>query len=324
MPKNIVWKKGMRLSDELFRTADELTWAHIGQALQLAAGGSFGLFPGSHTFHVELGLRSNFVEVDSLECLAITRNGNLLDAHWDSKFTSNFDTRIPLPKENIQSSYYLIISVPANEKRVTSDGFCEPAYSLSLMESDSALPDNAFPIARLVYDYAWRIDDLDFVPPCLYVSSHPAFQQLCDHYLRLLTILDATCCNQLTSVGREAIAMLLPIIRQLRIRVDKERDTLTPMSLLGMVQECVCTFVTACDIFHTFYLDDAERWKNYVGLPYSQQDVHGRIKEGLDLCMTINEKLNTLGVAPPVVQAPPKPEPAKKKKNSNLIITIGK
>lgn len=310
----------MRLSDELFRTADAFTSAHIGQALQLAAGGRFGLFPGHHAFHVELGLRSDFVEVDSLECLAITRDGSLIDAHWDSKFTGNFDTRVALPKEDIKPSYFLIISVPISEKRPTGDGYCEPSYSLSLLDSDCAVPDKALPIARLVYDYAWRIDDLDFVPPCLYVSSHPAYQQMREQFELLLAKLEATSSSHLNSEGRPAVAMLLPNIRQLRIRVDKERDMLTPMTLLGMVQQCVSAFVTACDIYETFLLDDAEEWKNYIALPYSQRDVLGRLKEGLTLCVNINEKLGTLGVAPPPVRPVRAPEPTRKSKR---VITIG-
>lgn len=314
----------MRLSDELFRMADSFTSAHIAQALAVASAGRMGLFPSGRRFALELSLRNDMIEVDCLECTAITRDGTLIEAHWDTNYTGTFDTRVVLPKTDIQSSYFLTIEAPLGAIRTSSDGYSEPAYTLVLRESDSALPDNALPIAHIVYDYAWRIDDLDFVPPCLYVSSHPAYVQLLEQFSQLLNAMSAALHNQLYSNARILTAYMLPTVRQLAIRTDKERDLLTPMSLLGMVQQCVSAFATSCELSDVIRLENLDDWLNYAAMPYSVRDVYTRIKEGLNLCANINQRLSTLDVAPPPMpQRPTTPRPEPSRPSTKRVITIG-
>ncbi|MBR6283403.1 MAG: hypothetical protein IKR25_03810 [Muribaculaceae bacterium] len=307
MPKTISWKKGMRLSDEIFRTADAFTAAHIGQALLLGSAGRFGLFPGQSPFQVSLSLSADFVEVESLDCLGLTRAGHLIDTHWDTRYTSNFDTRVPLPRDGVQQQYLLIIMTPDGELRETGDGYCEPAYTLALMRCDSTLPDNALPLARLVYNYAWQIDDIDFVPPCLFVSSHKAYEDLLTQFINQLIMLDKAATAHINSAAKQVIRLILPAVRSLRIAADKQRDTLTPMALLGMVQQCVSAFVTGCEVDDNITLDELSEWKNYIAAPYSEHHVHQLIKQGLAVCATIVDKINGLSVA--TATAPPPPAP---------------
>ncbi|MBO7610373.1 MAG: hypothetical protein J6S96_09260 [Muribaculaceae bacterium] len=308
MPKMINWKKGMRLSDDIFRTADAFTATQIGHAMVLAAAGRFGLFPCTRPFQVNVNISNDFIEVESLECLGLTRDGQMIEAHWDSHFTSNFDTRVPLPKGGNSQDCLLVIQAPNNEYRETSDGYCEPAYKLALIDSDKALPGNALPVARLVFNsYAWQLDDNDFVPPCLFVSSHPLFEQQRVQFIQLLDALEANAVAHLGTVGHGVIMSLLPQVRALRIVADKQRDTLTPMELLGLVQQCVSAFVTGCEMDRMINLNDIEEWKNYVKAPYSVRHVRQLIQQGLSLCAAINEKINNFGSVMP--EPAPRPVP---------------
>ncbi len=330
MPKTINWKKGMRLSEEIFRHADAHTAAHIGQALALAAAGRFGLFPGLRPFKVSVNISTDFAEVESMECLGLTRGGHLVEVSWDSRFTSNFDTRVPLPKEDSGQPYLLTIAVPDGELRPTNDGCCEPAYRLQLQRADSALPGNALPVARLVHNVSWQVDDIDFVPPCLFVSSHPAFVQLLEQLLNQLAAIERSALAQLDSAGRDVIALLLPHLRTLRITADKQRDTLTPMQLLGLVQQCVGTFVGACQVSHHIALSEAGDWLNYAYAPYSEQNVRQLIIQGLSLCAAIAERIDAFPAAEPAPQpAPPRrpepkpaPTPPPAKPDSIRILTV--
>ena len=313
MPKTISWKKGMRLSDEIFRTADALTAEHIGQAMALGAAGRFGLFPGMKPFHVSLALSSDFVEIESLDCMGLTRDGQLIDVHWDSRYTSNFDTRVPLPKDGMQQEYLLIITLQEGEMRESGEGLCEPAYRLALLRCDITLPGNALPVARLVYNYAWQIDDIDFVPPCLFVSSHKAYGELLSEFINLLVRLDVSATSHINSAAKQILRLFLPIVRALRITADKQRDTLTPMALLGLIQQCVSTFVTGCEMDDYIKLDELNEWKNYSSAPYSEHHVHQLIKQGLAVCAAIDDKINGLSIAaaptptPPHTPQPPAP-----------------
>ncbi len=297
----------MRLSDDIFRTADAFTAEHIGQAMTLAAAGRFGLLPCSRPFQVNVNVSNEFIEVESLYCLGLTRDGMLIDARWDSHYTSNFDTRVPLPKDNSIQDCLLVIKAPEDQLRVTGDGYCEPAYTLALMGSENALPGNALPVARLVFNsYSWQIDDTDFVPPCLFVSSHLAYEQQREQFQQSLNALEANAVAHINTIGRQVIAMLLPQLRSLRITNDKRRDLLTPMELLGLVQQCVSAFVTGCELDEVINLNDIDEWKNYVNAPYSMRHVRQLIQQGLGLCASINEKINNFAIEAP---APPKPEP---------------
>lgn len=322
MPKTINWKKGMRLSDDIFRTADAFTATQIEHAMVLAAAGRFGLFPSMKPFQVNVNISNDFIEVESMECFGLTRDGQMIEAHWDSHFTSNFDTRVPLPKGGESLECLLIIQVHKDKYRETGDGYCEPAYTLALINSDNALPGNALPVARLVFNsYAWQLDDTDFVPPCLFVSSHALFEQQRVQFIQLLDALDANAVAHLGTVGHGVIMSLLPQVRNLRIVADKQRDTLTPMELLGLVQQCVSAFVTGCEMDRVINLNDIEEWKNYVKAPYSVRHVRQLIQQGLGLCAAINEKINNFGAVmhepiprpvPPMPQAPPPPVENKK------------
>ena len=298
----------MRLSNEIFRHADAYTAAHIGQAMALAAAGRFGLFPGQRPFKVSVNISTDFAEVESMECLGLTRDGHLVEVCWDTRYTSNFDTRVPLPKEATEQPYLLTIAVPDGELRPTNDGCCEPAYQLQLQRADAALPGNALPVARLVYNVSWQVDDIDFVPPCLFVSSHPSFVQQHAHLLNQLAIIESNAMAHLDSAGRDVIALLLPQLRALRIAADKQRDTLTPMQLLGMVQQCVGTFVAACQVSQHIVLSEAGDWLNYAYAPYSEQNVRPLIIQGLGLCAAIADRINAF----PAVEPEPVPEPPRR------------
>lgn len=324
MPKTINWKKGMRLSDEIFRTADTYTASHIGLAMSLASAGRFGLFPGEHTFDVSINISPDFLEVEALNCLGLTRDGNLIEVSWDSRYTSHFDTRVPLPKNVGETADYLLtIQHPGGELRQLNDSSCEPAYTLALQRADAALPGNALPISRIVHNISWQLDDIDFVPPCLFVSSHQAYMQLHARFLSLLDALEKSASAHLDSIGGDVAAQVLLNARNLKIIADKQRDTLTPMALLGIIQQCVNTFVTACELSANINLSEHDDWVNYIRAPYSEQNVRVLIESGLERCSAIVEKINSFRDAKLRVERETFPqEPAPKSKNGREVYTV--
>ena len=66
MPKRINWKKGMRLTDEVLQASDQCTDESIAQAVLLAAGGRFGLFPAVRPFRLSLSITKGVVNVEAL------------------------------------------------------------------------------------------------------------------------------------------------------------------------------------------------------------------------------------------------------------------
>ena len=294
MTKRICWKKGMRLTDEILRASDNAAMEFVGNAFVLAAAGRFGLFPTAKPFELSLNIIKGLVDVESLTCLAITKGGDLIDVNYDSKYTNTFDTRVQIPETNGEKELILTIDSHDGQWKDANNGYEEPEYSFSLLTPNSPVPANSLPIARIVDEYGWRMDDIDFVPPCLFVTSHPKYIDLLQQFSNVLSEIDAKARGLVRSNGKEAIRVFWPIVQQLMITVSKECDTMTPMALLSNVQKCVSAFTCACELDDYLNLADAEKFRNYVYAPYNYKDSYLRIKEGLDLCFSIREKVEKM------------------------------
>ena len=248
MTKRICWKKGMRLTDDILRASDNSTMELVGNALALAAAGRFGLFPSVTPYELSLNINKGLVDVEQLSCLAVTKGGYLIDAHYDTKFTNTFDTRIQIPEVNGEKELILTIDASLDKWKDTNDGYEEPEYTFSLIAPNSPLPANSLPVARIVNQYGWRMDDVDFVPPCLYITSHQKYLELKKQFEEVLVAVDTKARNLLRSKGKEAIRIFWPVVQQLMITINKECDLMTPMDLLASVQKFVSAFTCACDL----------------------------------------------------------------------------
>lgn len=298
MAKRICWKKGMRLTDDILRSSDNCTEEFVGRALCLAAAGRFGLLPSSNPFELSVNISMGMVDVETLNCLAVTKGGKLIDVHYDTRYTNVFDTRVQIPESLGEKEYILTINTDSGHWKDTGDGYEEPVCSFSLLTTTTPVPENSLPIGRVVDEYGWRMDDVDFVPPCLFVSSHQKYENLLHQFSELLSGIDVKARKVVKSRSKGAISVFWPIVQQLMITVNKEHDMMTPMQLLSNVQKCVSAFTCACDIDDYLELSDADKFRSYVMAPYNYKDSYQRIQEGLGLCFSISEKVDKMDEGP--------------------------
>lgn len=304
--KRIAWKRGMRLTDDILRASDDKTIELIGKAFVLASANRFGLLPSSKPFEISLNIGNGFIDVESLSCLAVTRKGLLIDVMYDTRYSNNFSTRITIPDMPGVEEYILTIDVQEGQWKDTLDGMEEPIYKFSLLPVETNIPDNSMPIAHIVDEYGWRMDDIDFVPPCLFVASHNKFRELQQRFVDVLAMLDVKSQLAAKSGAHNTIAIFWPLVQQLRIAADKELDLLTPMMLLSNVQKCVSAFTCACALDETIELSDAKMFQSYVLAPYNYREVYQRIKVGLNLCFSIAEKVEKIAESIPAQPESPR------------------
>ncbi|MBR6981762.1 MAG: hypothetical protein IKH88_18290 [Prevotella sp.] len=291
MHKRINWKKGMILTDELFRDADACTMAWVRHAYAMAAVGRFGLLPSTEPFQLTLHIADGFVEVTTLSCLALTKSGELIDARFDTTYTNAYDTRVRMPERRNADVMLLAIEATDEPWRETNDGYETPCYSFIIIRTDTPVPERAVPIARLVYDDGWKMDEELFVPPCLFVKSHVWFLEQLQRLVRILRELDGKCRK---AKGRTVVTAFWPVVRQLAIAADKECDTMTPMALLSKVQQCVGTFTCACALDDSLDLEDADLFDEFAMAPYNYKNAYQDIKMGLDIIQDICLKMDKL------------------------------
>lgn len=306
MSKRICWKKGMRLTDEVLRASSDAELELIGKSLALGSAGRFGLLPSLQPFSISLNIGKENIEIESLNCLAITKERRLIDVNYNAQFDKTFETKVTLPNHLNASELYLTIDLVGEEWRELSNGYEEPVYQFSLITPNNPIAGNSFPIAHLVNsEYGgWHVDDLDFVPPCLYLSSHPKYLELFSRFQSVLSNMNEKTRSLIDSKAKSAMRMFLPLLRQIMIETDKNRELLTPMMLLGLIQRYICAFTTSFELDEIIGLSDADTFYNYAFSPYSLQNAYQKAKEGLELCLTIQEKMDKIQTKAPE----PKPQ----------------
>ena len=312
MPKKISWKKGMRLTDEVMLASDACTADYVNQALMLAAGGRFGLFPSTRPFMIQLSINKGFIEVEAINCLAITRGGVIIDAQFDTRFNNTIDGRVQIPNDSDDREFILTINARPDDWKETSDGYMEQNYTFALVSSKTGISDYAMPVSRIVYEDGWREDNTKFVPPCLCITAHPKFEELHTQFLQLLRNIDETTSQQLETAARTAITIYWPVVKQMLIKAGTEHDVMTPQELMACVQRVVGSFVLACEVDDMLELAEANTFRNYSVTPYSYRIAYLRIKQGLGMVYAIGEKvekLNLIKRVEPQKPDPPKPDP---------------
>lgn len=299
----------MRLTDEVLRASDQSTLELVGSVVALAAAGRYGLLPAVDPFVLSVNVAGGLVDVVALNCVAVTRGGDLIEARYDTRYTNAFDTRVALPDDATAREYILTINAHQERWADAGDGFEQPVYTFALQAPDTPIGPHAFPIGRIVDSEfgGWRIDDVDFIPPCMFVTAHPKYVELLAQFRQLLSRLDKQASELLHSEGKNAMRIFWPAVQRLMITVDKEGDVMTPMSLLASVQQCVSAFTCACDLDDYLELDGAEEFRSYILRPYSYKQAHQTIKQGLDICFQISEKVDKLKAATPAAPAPGRP-----------------
>lgn len=301
MTKRICWKKGMRLTEEILRASDDAGLELISKTLVLGSVGRFGLFPSLRPFSITLNIGKENLDVESLNCLAITREGCIIDVNYSAKYENTLETSIPFPNHLDADELYLTIETINGQWKETSNNYEEPLYLFRLITPNNPLANNSMPIAHLVNsEYGgWHVDDINFVPPCLYIWSHQKYEELFNKFLGILSEMSEKVGLLINSQARNAMRSFLPQLQQIMIETDKGRELMTPMSFLGLIQRFVCAFTTSCELDENISLSDSSIYWNYAFSPYTIQNAFQRSKEGLDICFAICEKIDRIQVNKP-------------------------
>lgn len=296
MAKRVLWKKGMRLTDEILTLSDKCTEELISKGLVLGACGRLGLMPSIRKFNISIDINNDIIDIVSVDCIGLTRNGRLIDVQYDTNYTNSFDTRVVIPSQNPDLRYYLCISA-FDDVRDTNDGLCETQYRFILIEENSPVPDSSLPIARILYDeFCWRSDEANFVPPCLYVTSHFRYEELAQKFFRTLRDINSGLPQQLNTEKGDAVKIFWPIVQQIMISMDKELDTMTPMAFLSNIQKLVSAFYCACCLDECITISDPEQYISFVNTSYNYRNAYEIISIGVNLSFSINEKIKTFSI----------------------------
>lgn len=312
MHNRVTWKKGMRLSTEVFNAMDKANEESLCMVSLLGAANRYGLFPSTEPFELSVNIHGNVLEVTSLNCHGITKTGCFIDIAYDSNFVNTFDTRMAIPDGADGEAYYLVLKIDEGQLREINETLSELSYSFELVGENSPIADNCLPVGMLVNQYGWRLDETDFVPPCLYLTAHPRYMEQLekartyakDLFSKCLLSPDCIAKSLLTQIGTSSAAIFS--------RLDKERDTLTPGQLFALLQQLASAFLFGCLADEYVSLENQDPFVLYAQKPYDAKNIYRDIETGLTLCAEISTKMNAVCAMTEVRQQTEAPKPAAK------------
>lgn len=294
MPLKVTWKKGMRLGTDVFNALDSTIDENIRLTTLVSSGGRCGLFTTVKPFELSVNINNNILEVVSLSCHGITRSGKLVDIDFDSDYTITFDTRVPIPGVNSSDAFILIVRMKDKAWREVTEMYSEPLYTFELLGENSIVDDDSLPIARVVNQYGWRLDETDFVPPCLYIGAHRMFTDLLERAKAIFKSISDRCMTAKNCVARHLLSLIWSEALATYVTLDKERGSITPEQLYASVQKVIGAFVVGCSVDEYVSLENADPFVMYIQKPYDARNLYRDIKKGLELSAEISVKMDAV------------------------------
>ncbi len=311
MPLKVTWKKGMRLTADVFDAMDACNGENLRLAILAESGGRYGLFPSSRPFELSVNIGNNVLEVVSLSCRGITRSGRLVDIDFDSNYTCTFDTRVAIPSGNTDEEYLLVVKLHDKEFREVGSMHSECVYSFELLGANSPVDADSLVVGCLVNQYGWRLNETDFVPPCLFVDAHPKFAEQLEKAKGMFKSVSDRCLGAHGCVARFLLNSVWTAAFAEYTSLDKERGCITPGRLLSAVHKLVGAFVAGCSVDECVTLENEAPFVEYMRMPYAACSIYRDIAKGLGLCAEISVKMESVCAmteARQTVAEPPKPK----------------
>lgn len=313
MPNKITWKKGMRLTAEIFNSMDATHYEDISSVCQLASIGRCGLFPSVEPFEISVNVQNNIIEVVSLRCHGVTKSGCLVNIDFDSTYTNTFDTRIQIPAVDENDSLILAVKMHPGEWREINETFSEATYSFELFGENTIIDHDCLPIGSLINQYGWRLNETDFIPPCLYISSHRRYEELLQKAVDLLKGLFLRCLDMQECIAGTLVSSVWNAASSAHQRLDKERETLTPGQFYSIIQQFIGGFLIGCCSDPYISLENMATYVNYTQQSLNQRTINKDIERGLELCEEISIKMDAVSKMTALPNETPERPPHKPK-----------
>lgn len=286
MQRRVFWEPGMRVKNTILQASDDAHFAWVDKAITLASTGRFGLIPNNKPFDLDLTVEKDCISIDRLTCFALTPGQNMIDIELAGP------EKCEMPQSGATDTLLLIIKVTDKWKK-SNDVFEEPVYEYDIIKPNSNLPSTAFPIARLVASKnGWKKDD-DYVPPCLFVSSHIKYKELLKQFLKTLKEIEQKIQPLPNTEARRIMLALLPFIQQIRIDTEWGQDTLTPEEFGANIQKIAATFYTVSELLDSYNPDGPGDFRQYAQLSFNKSmELYPHIKNSVvDLCSKLKYRI---------------------------------
>ena len=298
------WQAGMRLTDEIFRTADEYHLSCLQPLYSALVNGDYG-FLNLPIFRYELS--ESTLSITELDVNAICYSGKLVQLSFTREERSLFQN-INLPNTTepvvlfIDKTSDKTVKVTNNEASVP---LCDADYQILVkLESEHYSNPDAVPFARFTYRHGWS-QDPSFIAPCVSLRSNGALLRSASNYVVELEAVIKALKNAADTDQYVMIMAALPSLTRIAVEVQKEADKMTPRHLITLMQEGIQVLLTLSELEDDVIVPERERCVSFVESHYTPYVISEMVNEGVDLTHILVNLPQSFGVREVIM---PKPE----------------
>ncbi len=286
------WQAGMRLTDEVFRSADEYHLSCLQPLYSVLVNGDYG-FLNLPIFRYEL--TESILSVTELQADAITNSGKLIQLSFTREERLIFQN-IKLPDNTDPFILYLdkssdkIVKVNGTNPKVP---LCDADYQLlTRAESEHYNNPDAVPLARFIYKHGWS-QDTTFIAPCVVLRANGTLLRSASNYVVEIEALIRALREAVDSEQYVLVMSALPSLVRIMIEVQKESDAMTPRHLITLMQEGIHTLLTLSDMEEDIVIPERERCVTFVDSHYTPYVIHEMVNEGIELTHALISTVKT-------------------------------
>lgn len=297
------WQAGMRLTDEIFRSADEFHLSCLRPLYSVLVNGDYG-FLSLPIFRYEL--TESTISVIELQADAITHSGKLIQLSFTNEKRLLFQN-VKLPDSTEPFVLYIDKS---SDKTVKINGvnkavpLCDADYQLLIRaESEHYNNPDAVPLARFIYKHGWS-QDFTFIAPCVTLRANGTLLRSASNYAVEVDALVRALKEATDSEQYVLVMSVVPSLVRIIIEVQKESDSMAPRHLITLMQEGIQTFLTLSDMEEDIVIPERERCVSYVDSHYTPYVIHEMVNEGIELTHALISSVKTFRKREVRVQEP--------------------
>lgn len=289
------WQAGMRLTDKIFRSADEYYLSCLQPLYSVLVNGDYG-FLSLPIFRYELS--ESTLSVTELEANAISNSGKLIQLSFTREERSLFQG-INLPNTTEPIILFLdktsdkTVKITNNE---TSVPLCDADYQI-LVKSESEHYNNpdAVPFARFTYKHGWN-QDSSFIAPCVSLRANGSLLRSASNYVVELEAVIKVLKNATDTDQYVLIMSALPSLVRIAIEIQKESDKMTPRHLITLMQEGVQILLTLSEMEDSIIVPERERCVSFVESHYTPYIISEMVNEGIGLTHILVNLTKSFGI----------------------------
>ena len=286
------WQAGMRLTDEIFRSADEFHLSCLQPLYSVLVNGDYG-FLSLPIFRYEL--TESTLSVTELQAEAITNSGKLVQLSFTREERLLFQN-VKLPDT---TEPFILYIDKSSDKTVKINGanktvpLCDADYQLLIRaESEHYNNPDAVPLARFIYKHGWS-QDTTFIAPCVLLRANGTLLRSASNYTVEVEALIRALKDAVDTEQYVLVMSVLPSLVRIMIEVQKESDSMTPRHLITLMQEGIQAVLMLSSMEDDIVIPEWERCVTFVDSHYTPYVIHEMVDEGIELTHALISTVKT-------------------------------